>query len=164
MDPLSHIPKDIVNTFILPILLREIEGVNADRPNAENLHIVCGFVGLREVCKEWKEAVEGMVEYNAVRLTIWDAGQVGITVYTADPIDIFFRDMYLWNLNMFTTTQRLVVPVEEYQLTMLMKELSIMDLRAIRDTLNCGYIQRALLPSHAWFWETTQMWTSPIER
>jgi hypothetical protein len=62
MDPLSHIPKDIVNSFILPILLREIEGVNADRPNAENLRIVHGFVGLREVCKEWKEAVEGMVE------------------------------------------------------------------------------------------------------
>jgi len=164
MDPFSHIPKDIVNSFILPILLREIEGVNAHRPNAENLRIVGGFVGLREVCKEWKEAVEGMVEYNALRLSFWDAGQAGITVYTADPIDIFFRDMYLWNLKMFSTTQRLVVPVEEYQLTMPMKELSITDLRAIRDTLNCAHIQRALLPSHAWFWETTQMWTSPIER
>jgi len=165
MEALSHIPKDIVNSYILPILLREIEKVKAERPNAENLRILTGYVGLREVCKEWKEKVEDMLEYNALRLSIWDVGQVGITVFTPVPKDIYFGAVYMWNLEMFSTTQRLVVPVEDICiLTMPMKNLAVTDLRAIRDTLYCGHVQRALLPSHAWFWETTQKCITPIER
>lgn len=38
-----------------------------------------------------------MVEYNALRFRIWDAEQVGITVYTADPIDIFFVTFHKHN-------------------------------------------------------------------
>ena len=105
-----------------------------------------------------------MLEYNVLRLSVWDAGQVGVTVYTEDPIDVFLRQQYLWNLEMFSTSQRLVLPVEDYQLTARMKDLTIEDLRAIRDTLNLGHIQRAMLPPHRHEWETTQTWTAPSER
>lgn len=164
MADISYIPEHIVNGDIFPILLREIASVKADRPNAENLRILAGFLGLREVCKEWKHVVDDTVEYNALRLAIWDAGQVGVTIHVAYGIDIFFREQYMSNLEVFSTTQRLVTPVEDYQLTTPMKDLSITDLRAIRDTLCIGRIQRDLLPSHAWEWETEQIWTTPLER
>ena len=77
MENVPHIPKHIVKSDILPILLREIEGVKADQLNAENMRILGAFVGLREVCREWKDEVEEMVEYNALCLAIWDVGQLG---------------------------------------------------------------------------------------
>lgn len=50
MENHGNIPKDIVNKDNLPALLREIEGVKVDRPNAKNMRILGAYVGLREMC------------------------------------------------------------------------------------------------------------------
>lgn len=164
MENVVEIPIYIVNGDILPFVLKDIEGVKVDRPHAENMSILARYVGLREVCKEWKDVVEDMVEYNALRLAIWDAGQVGVTVYTPDSTSFFFREMYMSNLDMFNKSRRLVFPVDDIQLTMPMKELSIIELRDLRENITLGRFQRDVLPPEAWTWETEQMWTPPLDR
>lgn len=44
--------------------------MKANCPSVENMHILAGFVDLKEICKEWKEEVEDMVKYSVIRLLI----------------------------------------------------------------------------------------------
>lgn len=164
MEDLPDIPTHILNDNILPILLREIEGVSDDNVHEENMRILASFVGLREVCQHWKDTVEDMVEYHALRLAVWDAGQVGVTVHTEAPVDVFFAAKYQSNLELFSSSQRMVLPMEAYKLTTPMKELSIFDLRDLREILFIGQLQEEFLPKNAWEWETDQVWIPPLER
>lgn len=104
--------------------------MKANCSSVENMHILVGFVDLKEICKEWKEEVEDMVKYSVLRLLIWGVGQVGVIVSTGYYIDIFFHQQYFWKLERKKfTIQLLVTLVENYQLTVPMKDLKIIELR-----------------------------------
>ena len=91
MANLMTISNDVINGGILSILFKETEYVKIDYPNLLDIQILIGLMRFEICYKELKEEVEDMVKYSALRFAIWDVGQVGVTMYKENSIDVCFH-------------------------------------------------------------------------
>lgn len=71
------------------VFFKKVKGASKAQTHKENMRDLNAFKAIRLVCKEYREHVDKIMEYHALRLANYDAHFVGIYV--------FFRGSLMWN-------------------------------------------------------------------
>ena len=120
------------------------------------------------VSRAWRRLICTRAEYNEFHLALWDDDEAMAYMYRGDILIVFLDAMlrtYHENLVVFSTTQRISIPIAWDTQHAPLPRLSILELAYLRDKLveNRDYWSGVVGRSDEWR-RCTNFWISPSQR